>query len=461
MSERESTPPSEGTSESPLKMEERKGAIARRIFSTISILLVLLGTPLTITIGYLFHTDFSEVFKIWTYVTMSTLLILSVFSVFEMLKEEAKRSEERNLTALKRDLFSLFSYKHIVIPLLVLSILSGLGSVSHVFTPIFSLQLLYTAVVILIFETIFHSLYRFWPRFLKENLRLRNATLTLLVILGIFVSLFVIGIGAVELISLVFGGILLVGGIGLAFVVDTVASDLSRSRLPKRKATYASFLAFFLLLVLWLLLSSNLLKYLVLLANGSGGTLVSNLLVHEFQSLTSGLNISLISVIMALGAGAIYFAYLFFKRSYDKRLERFVFLMVSLPVAGFIFLYLAILADGDWVAATTSSVSVLSSFLQVMPSIVLFVVGYSQIIIEVPRKSSKTLMLEENEFLVALTWLLVFSAISEFLSWLVYGKPGLFIFEVDILQWFGIPIGIALISVNHLRSRRNSRTSPG
>ena len=114
-------------------------------------------------------------------------------------------------------------------------------------------------------------------------------------------------------------------------------------------------------------------------------------------------------------------------------------------MAGFVLMYLAILTDGDWIASVGNIGSVYSDSIQLIPSIALFIVGYSQILVEIPRKASRLLMQEENKFIVSLTWLILFSALAEFLSWLVYGQPGEFVFEADLIQWFGIPMGIVLV----------------
>ena len=101
-----------------------------------------------------------------------------------------------------------------------------------------------------------------------------------------------------------------------------------------------------------------------------------------------------------------------------------------------------------------------SDSIQLIPSIALFIVGYTQILVEIPRKTSRLLMQEENKFIVSLTWLILFSALAEFLSWLVYGQPGEFVFEADLIQWFGIPIGIALIALKFVRKRRPAGSVP-
>ena len=120
-------------------------------------------------------------------------------------------------------------------------------------------------------------------------------------------------------------------------------------------------------------------------------------------------------------------------------------------------MYLAILTDWDWIASVGHIGSVYSDSIQLIPSIALFIVGYSQILVEIPRKTSRLLMQEENKFVVSLTWLILFSALAEFLSWLIYGQPGEFVFEADLIQWFGIPIGIALIALKFVRKRRSGK----
>ena len=190
-----------------------------------------------------------------------------------------------------------------------------------------------------------------------------------------------------------------------------------------------------------------------IIANGNELSMLKTL-KSETQSLLTGANVSLLSISLALAVTALYATFLKFKKAFVGR--KLFFALISVPVAGFVFLYLAIMTDGDWVASIVRLGDVYSYLLQLIPSIALFAVGYSQILVEIPRKTSRLMMQEENKLLVTLTWLVLFSALAEFLSWLVYGQPGEFIFEADLIQWFGIPIGIALLSAKYVKIRRKS-----
>jgi hypothetical protein len=431
-----------------------------RGFSTLSISLVLLAIPILVSLSLMFRIEFSAVFTLWSCTSVLVPILLSIFSIYAMLKEEALVSRGKNLEALKHDLTYLFRYKHITIPFSVLSLAAGLGTLIHLFSPIFSLELIYAAVIILAFESIFHSLYHYWPRSLKSNSKIQSTFLTAIIIIGLFISLFIIGTASVLVISFVFGGIILVTGIGMISIIDITATDLSRIQLRGRNLGYVSVLILFLLLTVWTWLSSNFAAEIFRNSVTSAIPSIYRLYTSEFQALLTGLNISFFSVLAALIAGIAYFLYFTIrKKSYEKE-GRFVFLLTSIPLAGFITFYLAILVDGDWTALIGTGNNLISYTVEFLPSIALFAVGYSQIVIELPRKTSRLLLLEENKFIISLTWLIIFSAFAEFLSWLVYGKPGSFIFEVDVLQWFGIPIGIVLISAKHLRGRRNKRTAP-
>ncbi len=433
--------------------EEHKRDLSTRIFSLVAIFLILLGTPLIITLGFLFHNNLLNVFGYWGLFSVVTLVILAVFSIYEMLKEEGEKSKEKDLTQLKRDLSFLFRYKHIVIPLLVLLILSGLGSISHFFTSLFSLQLVYTAVIILVLEVVFHSLHRFWPRVLKERSSVRNIFLTLLVFLGIFLSLLVVGTDAVFIISIIFAALVLISGIGLAFTVEIAATELSKFRIPDRSISYVTVIAFFTFLAFWIYTSFGFTRYFVPVGFGAVTPPILKLLEADYGAIETGLNIALITAIISAVAGTAYFVYSLLKKDRGRKINRFIFIVSSIPIAGFIFVYLAILADSDWSVTFASSHNLFSYFLQLLPSILLFIVGYSQLMIEIPRKTSRTLMLEENKLVVSLTWLIVLSAIAEFLSWTLYGQPGVFLFEVDIVQWFGVPIGIGLIAYKYVKKK--------
>ena len=192
-----------GRGELPAEQGIYKGNRVTVILSSTSFILVILAVPFTITVGYLFHLGLSIVFNVWNYLTVSTLIILAFLSIYQTLKSEAERSKESDFTEMKRDLTLLLKYKHIYLPFTVLAVISGLGSLFRLLTPIFSLELVYTAVIILAMEALFHSTYRYWPKMLKRNNSTRNAFLVLVVLLGTILSFFVLGVGAVIVVSII------------------------------------------------------------------------------------------------------------------------------------------------------------------------------------------------------------------------------------------------------------------
>ena len=198
------------------------------VLSVLSVLLVLFATPSIVTLGWIMHLGLFTVFNTWTYVSIFTLMVLAVLSMYQMLIEEARKSKENGLAEIKYDLSSLLKYRQITVPFLVLSIASGIGYLLHLFNVYFSLDLIYSAVFILALETLFHSLYKFWPKFLKKSARLQNSSIAIIVFVGLIFALFVIGTAGVILVSILFAGFILVGGIGLAFVVDITANEVSR-----------------------------------------------------------------------------------------------------------------------------------------------------------------------------------------------------------------------------------------
>lgn len=435
------------------RFHSRSDKVTRGFFIVL-ISLVLLVTPVLVSLSLLFRTGFRVVFSLWSLVTVLVLILLCIFSIYATLREEALKSKERNLAELKHDLTYLFRYKHIVVPIMLLSFAAGLGNILHFISALFSLELIYSAVIILVLVSVFHSISGYLPKILRENSRVQNSFLIALIIVGLFLSLFVIGAASVLVISIIFAGIILVAGIGLAFVPEILASDLSRIQFRKKNSSYASLLIAFLLLTVWTWFSSDfvaiIFRYTVTLAVPS----VHELYASEFQALLTGLNISFLSLLAALITGTAYLLYFSIRRNGQPEEGRLVFLLTSIPVSGFIIFCLAIVVHGDWTASISTGNSFISYIAQFLPSIALFVVGYSQVMIEVPRKTSRLLLLGENKLIISLTWLMIFSAIAEFLSWTVYGRPGSFIFEVDVVQWFGIPIGLALLSVKYVRKRR-------
>ncbi len=424
------------------------------VLSVLSVLLVLFATPSIVTLGWIMHLGLFTVFNTWTYVSIFTLMVLAVLSMYQMLIEEARKSKENGLAEIKHDLSSLLKYRQITVPFLVLSIASGIGYLLHLFNVYFSLDLIYSAVFILALETLFHSLYKFWPKFLKKSARLQNSSIAIIVFVGLIFSLFVIGTAGVILVSFLFAGFILVGGIGLAFVVDITANEVSRYLSARTKVFLPIVLTVYFIIVIWALLAGDIIGHLgAIIANGNELSMLKTL-KSETQSLLTGTNVSLLSISLALAVTALYATFLKFKKAFVG--TNLFFALISVPVAGFVFLYLAIMTDGDWVASIVRLGDVYSYLLQLIPSIALFAVGYSQILVEIPRKTSRLMMQEENKLLVTLTWLVLFSALAEFLSWLVYGQPGEFIFEADLIQWFGIPIGIALLSAKYVKIRRKS-----
>ena len=433
----------------------RESSSVTGVLTLLSLLLVLFATPAIITLGWLSRYNLTYVFNAWILVAVLTLILLAILCMHAMLTEEARKSRENNLSEIRRDLLSLLKYRHILIPMLILSIFGGVGYFLRLFSAYFSLQLVYAAVIILALETVFHSLYRYWPVMLKGSTRYQNLLTTVIIIIGLLLSLLVIGTAGVLLVSILFAGFILVGGIGLAFVVDIAASDVSRYLSARTKIVLPIVLIVYAIIAIWSWLAGDIIDHLgVIIANGNG-LLLALTLKSEAQSLLSGANVSLLSISVALAVTALYATFLKFKKGLDGR--KLYFALVSVPIAGFVFLYLAILTDGDWIASAGSIGNTSPYVLQLFPSIVLFVVGYSQILVEIPRKTSRTLLMQENKFLIALTWLIIFSALAEFLSWLVFGQPTAFIFEVDVVQWFGIPIGIALIALKHISTKNDWR----
>lgn len=444
-----------GRGELPAEQGIYKGNRVTVILSSTSFILVILAVPFTITVGYLFHLGLSIVFNVWNYLTVSTLIILAFLSIYQTLKSEAERSKESDFTEMKRDLTLLLKYKHIYLPFTVLAVISGLGSLFRLLTPIFSLELVYTAVIILTMEALFHSTYRYWPKMLKRNNSTRNAFLVLVVLLGTILSFFVLGVGAVIVVSIIFGGMVLIGGIGLAFVVENVSMDLSNIVPLRTRAGYFIFIILFILIIVWILLAYGFTNALFLESIGMSRNITHIYLAAESQMLVSGLNILLISLMIAVVSSVGYYI-LRLLRHKKVRKESTVFLLVLIPVAGYVFLYLAQIADSDWATALSPPSNSVSNLLQLLPSVVLFIVGYSQIIVDIPRKTARAFNQEGKLLLVAFTWLMILSATGEFLSWLVYGQPTAFIFEADILQWFGVPIGIVLLALKYLRIIRKS-----
>ena len=441
---------------SPTIASNRESSSVTGVLTLLSLLLVLFATPAIITLGWLSRYNLTYVFNAWILVAVLTLILLAILCMHAMLTEEARKSRENNLSEIRRDLLSLLKYRHILIPMLILSILGGVGYFLRLFSAYFSLQLVYAAVIILALETVFHSLYRYWPVMLKGSTRYQNLLTTVIIIIGLLLSLLVIGTAGAVLISIVFAGFILVGGIGLAFVVDTTASSLSHLPFATKRIGVSAVLIVFILLAVWLWFTGDIVGYISGIGVGVSGSHVISGLKSEYQALLSGTNISFLCVVSALIAAAVYLVSLKLRKSQVTGASNAMFILTSIPMAGFVLMYLAILTDGDWIASVGHIGSVYSDSIQLIPSIALFIVGYSQILVEIPRKTSRLLMQEENKFIVSLTWLILFSALAEFLSWLVYGQPGEFIFEADLIQWFGVPIGIMLLSAKYLKIRIKS-----
>ena len=434
----------------------RESSSVTGVLTLLSLLLVLFATPAIITLGWLSRYNLTYVFNAWILVAVLTLILLAILCMHAMLTEEARKSRENNLSEIRRDLLSLLKYRHILIPMLILSIFGGVGYFLRLFSAYFSLQLVYAAVIILALETVFHSLYRYWPVMLKGSTRYQNLLTTVIIITGLLLSLLVIGTAGALLISIVFAGFILVGGIGLAFVVDTTASSLSHLPFATKRIGVSAVLIVFILLAVWLWFTGDIVGYISGIGVGVSGSHVISGLKSEYQALLSGTNISFLCVVSALIAAAVYLVSLKLRKSQVTGASNAMFILTSIPMAGFVLMYLAILTDGDWIASVGHIGSVYSDSIQLIPSIALFIVGYSQILVEIPRKTSRLLMQEENKFIVSLTWLILFSALAEFLSWLVYGQPGEFILEADLIQWFGVPIGIMLLSAKYLKIRIKS-----
>ncbi|MDG6906956.1 MAG: hypothetical protein JRN20_14370, partial [Nitrososphaerota archaeon] len=412
--------------------DESKGRRRRRELYAIGVLaLVLLGFPLISLYAEFSSLAVNTFIDYWNYFAIVLFVILAIFSMYVMLHEQSERHGQKESQVLGNSLKLVFKYKHLTIPAVVLSVVSLLGWLSGTFSPLFSLDLILSVVIILALETLFHLSFNLWPNKLRNSQKLQKAVLALLVILGLFSSLFIFGlVGGLLIIALIFMGIVFVGGIGSVTIIDLVSSEVSHHFKPTKKLHFLYVFGFVGLLLGLVTINGD---YISSLHSSESALSV------ELSTLQGGPGFSSLFIETALVLGLAYLIYSLLRRVHWKNASTLVYLVVLMSVAGFFLFYLVALADTDWAAALSKSNSLAASILDIFPSFALFVIGYSQLLIELPRKVAAKLSLEEDKFLAALTLLVIFSALAEFLSWSLYGKPGLFLAEVDIIQFLAIP----------------------
>ena len=417
----------------------------RRTYAVIVLFLLVLGFPLISLASQLLSLGISTIFSYWSYFAFGLLSVLAIFSMYVMLQEQSYAHGEKASSVLSSSSRLLVKYKHLTIPSLALSILSLLTWLSRAFNPYFSLELIYTLVIILGLETLFHLSFNLWPRKLLVSSKLQSAILGFLIVLGGLLSLFVIGAASTLVISLVFVGIVFVGGIGSVTMIDLVGSEVSQYLKPAKPLHFLYMFGFFILLLALVTLNEN---YLFSLHT------LDPVLAGELSTLQSGPIYSSLSIEVALVLGAIYLGYSFAKRKHWQKSSTLVYILVVISVSGFLLSFMTALTDTDWSVAIAPSKSLFANILEILPSISLFVVGYSQLLIELPRKAATKLSLEQDKFLASLTLFVLFSAVAEFSSWSLFGKPGYFLAETDIIQWFAIPLGALAIAISKVKGHR-------
>ncbi|MHB1907737.1 MAG: hypothetical protein ACYCQJ_02555 [Nitrososphaerales archaeon] len=412
----------------------------RRTCAIVVLFLIVLGFPLISLASQMLSLGVSAFFSYWSYFAFGLLSVLAIFSMYVMLQEQSYEHGEKASSVISNSSRLLVKYKHLTIPSLALSILSLLTWLSGAFNPYFSLELIYTLVIILGLETLFHLL---WPP--KLSYKLESAILGVLIFVGGLLSLFVIGAASTLVISLVFVGIVFVGGIGSVTMIDLVGSEVSQYLKPAKPLHFLYVFGFFVLLLALVTLNEN---YLFSLHT------LDRVLAGELATLQSGPIYSSLSIEVALVLGAIYLAYSFAKRKHWQNASTLVYILVVIAVSGFFLSFMTALTDTDWSVAIAPSKSLFANMLEILPSISLFVVGYSQLLIELPRKAATKLSLEQDKFLASLTLFVLFSAVAEFSSWSLFGKPGYFLAETDIIQWFAIPLGAIVIAISKVKRHR-------
>ncbi|MHB2037182.1 MAG: hypothetical protein ACYCPW_10645 [Nitrososphaerales archaeon] len=414
----------------------------RGIYAIGLLLLTVLGFPLIAIYAKYSSLAVNEMVGDWDNFTFILLAILAVFSMYVMVKERSEKHEERASQVLTSSFRLLFKYKHMTGPVVVLSLFSALEWISGY--PVFGIELIYSIVIILGLETIFHLTFNSWPQKLKTSPRLQKAFIIFLIFGGFFLSFGFLQTLSVFVVAFIFLGIIFAGGIGIVGIIGALSSAASEQFEPRKKAHYVYLFGLVTLLILLMRFTGS---YVFSLQSSD------SVISEELSALQSGASFSLIFAQLALVSGIAYLAYSFLRKRVLQNARRLFYLVIAISVAGFFLSYMYGLLQADYSAAVNPTNSLVYSILEILPSMGLFVVGYGQLLVEMPRKVAARMELEQDKFLASLTLFILFSAIAQFLSWSLYGKPGYFLAEADIIQWFAVPVGAVVIAVSKRKTR--------
>ncbi|MCL5067562.1 MAG: hypothetical protein M1368_04330, partial [Thaumarchaeota archaeon] len=364
----------------------------RGIYAIGLLLLTLLGFPLIAIYAKYSSLAANETIADWNNFAFVLLTILAVFSMYVMVKEQSEKHQETGSQVLADSFRLLFKYKHMTLPVLVLSLFSVLEWISGY--SVFGIELIYSIVIILGLETIFHLAFNSWPKKLKTSPRLQTAFIIFLIFGGFFLSFGFLQTLVVFVVALIFFGIIFVGGIGIVAIVDALGSVTSQQFKPRRRLHYVYLFGLVALSLILMQLASN---YFFSLKTSD------SVISEELYALQSGANLSLIFTQLALVLGIAYLAYSFLRKRVLQNATKSFYLVIVISVAGFFLSYMYGLLQTDYSAAVNPANSLVYSILEILPSMGLFAVGYGQLLIETPRKIAARMGLQQDKFLASLT----------------------------------------------------------
>ncbi|MDG6996147.1 MAG: hypothetical protein JRN52_09490 [Nitrososphaerota archaeon] len=411
---------------------------SKRRVAIVLALLTLFGSPTLALYSKYSFMNVDTFVGDWGDMALFLLAGLACFSIYELVSERSTEEGEKSKQVIDHSTQLLFKYKHITIPVFVIFVFATLSWLSG--APYLGILLSYSIVIILGLISLFHASFKFWPQQLKTNKRIQSGLFVLLIIVGLFTS-FGIQFLAVPIITLVFVGIVFIGGIGTVTIIDTIGSEVSHVADAQKKVHYIYPFVILAILIPLLIMATDYVYSFPI-----GPTALSSV-SQELSTLQAGVLFSYYFVFLALVLGGVYFVFSVFRKRMFQNVSRFLYLVVVVAIAGSLISYIDGYVAVDWNSAV--SPNLLSNFvIGAIPSFILFAIGYTQLLLELPKRASTKMQLEEDKFAVAITYLIIFSAISEFMSWALYGKPGFFLAEVDLVQWVALPVGAIIIGIS-------------
>jgi hypothetical protein len=387
------------------------------------------------------------------------LLMLGVYSVYSTVEKETKKEGAgQNPGALLRDEFKgIFRERGIafaVVASCAIAIVTeamgtvgieGLGPV-----PIWvgSYFIINGLLLFFLLEIVYHSLSRWLPPILVKNkyfeIVIHSGAFTgsLLVSGSVYLSCLYAGIlcSTVEpfffwFALLAFSSILFVSGLGGIGVIDTI-SNAASSHVPRGRKTHAVYIV--------VLFGSFLGLYLFLNGNRS--------LLGTGNTLLAGAGIE-----VALSVGIAYSAYSAARKRMLRYSTTLVYAFLMLGLSSLFIVYSV--GNRQAISLPASPPSLDETLLLYAAPLILFAIGYSNLMFWMPRSLEKKMGSQAGTIFPSLTFFMLFAVLSVYEGAAHSFGPAIFLLQSSITTFPALMVGALVFSVGKVRLAERKRRS--